>query len=206
MLRPAITKLTLRRLWVFSVCHYSGKIVPLQWRHNEPDDVSNHQHQDCLRNRLIRRRSKKTSRLPVTGPLWGEFTGDRWIPRTKGRLGGKCFHLMTSSLYARDDIRYGCVSSRYVRHHHHLTLTSVSWFSSVKDTTAIRHNCLFSHACQIITICYNHPPFCLSSGIIICQSWLPLFHWGHRRNVSKPPRKLPPFSYLCIILFYTVII
>ena len=26
-----------------------------------------------------------------------EFTGDRWIPRTKGQLRGKCFHLMTSS-------------------------------------------------------------------------------------------------------------
>ena len=28
-----------------------------------------------------------------------EFTGDRWIPRTKGQLRGKCFHLMTSSCY-----------------------------------------------------------------------------------------------------------
>ena len=31
------------------------------------------------------------------GPLWGEFTGHRWIPRTKGQWSGKCFHLMTSS-------------------------------------------------------------------------------------------------------------
>ena len=33
-----------------------------------------------------------------------EFTADRWIPRTKGQLRGKCFHLMTSSwmeLYLR---------------------------------------------------------------------------------------------------------
>ena len=30
-------------------------------------------------------------------PLWGEFTGDRWIPRTKGQQRGKYFHLMTSS-------------------------------------------------------------------------------------------------------------
>ena len=28
--------------------------------------------------------------------VW-EFTGDRWIPRTKGQWRGKCFHLMTSS-------------------------------------------------------------------------------------------------------------
>ena len=30
-------------------------------------------------------------------PLCGEFTGDRWIPRTNGQWRGKCFHLMTSS-------------------------------------------------------------------------------------------------------------
>ena len=29
-------------------------------------------------------------------PLSGEFTGDRWIPRTNGQLRGKCFHLITS--------------------------------------------------------------------------------------------------------------
>ena len=44
---------------------------------------------------------KKTSKLRVTGPLCGEFTGDRWFPRTKGQLRGKCFHLMTSSWRAR---------------------------------------------------------------------------------------------------------
>ena len=27
----------------------------------------------------------------------GEFTGDLWIPRTKGQQRGRCFHLMTSS-------------------------------------------------------------------------------------------------------------
>ena len=29
--------------------------------------------------------------------LWGEFIGDRWIPRTKGEWRGKCFHVMMSS-------------------------------------------------------------------------------------------------------------
>ena len=57
----------------------------LQWRHNECDSVSNHQPQDCLLNRLFWRRSKKTSKLRVTGLLWWEFTGDRWIPRTNGQ-------------------------------------------------------------------------------------------------------------------------
>ena len=54
-------------------------IIPLQWCHNERDGVSNHQHHDCLLNRLFRHRSKKTSKLCVTGlcegnsPVTGEF-------------------------------------------------------------------------------------------------------------------------------------
>ena len=39
----------------------------LRWRHDGPDGVSNHQPPDCLLNRLLRRRSKKTSKLRVTG-------------------------------------------------------------------------------------------------------------------------------------------
>ena len=39
----------------------------LQWRHNGHDGVWNHQPQDCLLNRLFRRRSKKASKLRVTG-------------------------------------------------------------------------------------------------------------------------------------------
>ena len=34
---------------------------------------------------------------PRHWPLCGEFTGDRWIPRTKSHWRGICFHLMTSS-------------------------------------------------------------------------------------------------------------
>ena len=46
--------------------------MPLQWRHNEHDGVSNHQLHDCLLNRLFRRRSKKTSKLRVTGLCAGK--------------------------------------------------------------------------------------------------------------------------------------
>ena len=41
--------------------------IPLQWRHNGRGCVLNHQPQDCLLNRLLRRRSKKTSKLCVSG-------------------------------------------------------------------------------------------------------------------------------------------
>ena len=39
----------------------------LRWRHNDHDGVSNHQPHGCLFNRLFRRRSKKTSKIRVTG-------------------------------------------------------------------------------------------------------------------------------------------
>ena len=42
-------------------------VTPLQWRHNDHDGISNHQPHGCLLNRLIRRRSKKTSKLRITG-------------------------------------------------------------------------------------------------------------------------------------------
>ena len=45
----------------------TSRYLPLHWRHNDHDGVSNHQPHDCLLNRLFRRRSKKTSKLRVTG-------------------------------------------------------------------------------------------------------------------------------------------
>ena len=55
----------------------------LQWRHNERDGVSNHQHHCSLLTRLFGRRSKKTSKLRVTGlyegnsPVTCEFPAQR---------------------------------------------------------------------------------------------------------------------------------
>ena len=57
--------------------------MPWQWRHNERDGVSNHQCLHCLLNHLFRRRSKKTSKLRVTGlcegnpPVTGGFPSQR---------------------------------------------------------------------------------------------------------------------------------
>ena len=68
-------------------------MTALQRRHNDHDGVSIHQSHDCILNRLFRCRSKKTSRLRVTGLCAGISP----VPRTMGQLLGKCFHLMTSS-------------------------------------------------------------------------------------------------------------
>ena len=40
---------------------------------------------------------KENIKAPRHWPLCGEFTGDRWIPRTNGQLRGKWFHLRTPS-------------------------------------------------------------------------------------------------------------
>ena len=70
---------------------------PLQWRHNERDGISNHQPNDCLLNCLFKAQIKENIKAPRHWPLYAEFTDNRWIPRTKGQLCEKCFHLMTSS-------------------------------------------------------------------------------------------------------------
>ena len=66
--------------WAGQVENWPGQVeFSLQWRHNGHNSVSNHQPYECLLNRLFRRRSKKTSKLRVTGlcarnsPGTGEF-------------------------------------------------------------------------------------------------------------------------------------
>ena len=64
-------------VWVtenrFIYCEYI--IRTLRWRQNGRDSVSNHQPHDCLFNRLFRRRSRKTSKLRVTGLCVGKSPG-----------------------------------------------------------------------------------------------------------------------------------
>ena len=48
--------------------------------HNGRDSVSNHQSHNCLLNRLFRRRSKKTSKLRVTGLCAGKSPGTGEFP------------------------------------------------------------------------------------------------------------------------------
>ena len=62
----------------------------LHWRHNDHDGVSNHQPHDCLRNRLFWRRSKKTSKLHVTGLCVGNSPGPVNSPH-KGPVTRKMF-------------------------------------------------------------------------------------------------------------------
>ena len=55
-------------------------MITLQWRHN---GVSNHQPHDCLLNRLFGHRSKKTSKLRVTGLRNGNSSVTGEFPRQR---------------------------------------------------------------------------------------------------------------------------
>ena len=67
-------------IWCHTSCLHTNS---LEWHHNGRDGVSNHQPSQCLLNHLFRRRSKKTSKLRVTGlcagnsPVTGEFPAQR---------------------------------------------------------------------------------------------------------------------------------
>ena len=85
----------------------------LQWRHNGRDGLSNHQPHDCLLNRLFWHRSKKISKLRVTGlcarnsPVTGEFPAQRtsnaenvsiwWRHHSRHGGGGICHVLYTDT-------------------------------------------------------------------------------------------------------------
>ena len=56
------------------------KLPPLWWRNHGRDGVSNHKPHHCLLNRLFRRRSKKTSKLRVTGLCAGNWPGTGEFP------------------------------------------------------------------------------------------------------------------------------
>ena len=75
------------RAYFLCVLHVN---ITLHWRHNDQDDVSNHHPHGCLLNRLFRRRSKKTSKLRVTGLCAGNSPGSVNSPH-KGPVTRKIF-------------------------------------------------------------------------------------------------------------------
>ena len=69
------------------------------WRHNDHDCVSNHQITSLavvystVYSDVDQRKHQSSASLAI---VWG-IRRDGWIPRTKGQLRGKWFHLMSSS-------------------------------------------------------------------------------------------------------------
>ena len=71
----------LHGVWSYEIEVDQHVSITSQWRHNGRDSVSNHQPHGCLLIRLFRRRSKKTSKLCVTGLCAGNSPGPVNSPR-----------------------------------------------------------------------------------------------------------------------------
>ena len=92
---------------------------------------------------FIQTQIKENIKAPRHWPSCGEFTGDRWIPRTNGQVRGKCLHLMTSSWHllfccptlpvCRDVEEPSCVSTFLIYFQHSINLY-YKW--SHKDTVS----------------------------------------------------------------------
>ena len=103
----------------------------LHWRHNEHDGVSNHQTHGYLLNRLFRRRSKKTSKLRVTGLCAGNSPGPLTSPH-KGPVTRKMFpfdDVIMSRLDVYPQTIYLMPFAHVIR-----TLRNLQWTSSMPSS------------------------------------------------------------------------
>ena len=165
------------------VCHRSKKgaflrkndsttiaAIALRWRHNERDGVSNHRCLDGIFKPLFRPRSKKTSKLHVTGLCEGnpaatcefpsqrarnaETSGDLWIPLTKDQKRGKCFHLMTSSWYNV----FGFIAVDFICLHYFIVL----------KMDIYGNNFVYLHVCWFTCMCV-HEHLSTYIGVYACM-------------------------------------
>ena len=81
----------------------SFSYTTFQWRHNERDSVSNHQSLGCLLSCLFRRRSKKTSKLRVTGRCAGNSP---WTDEFPAQMANKAENV---SIWWRHHDIYACM-------------------------------------------------------------------------------------------------
>ena len=124
---------------------YSG--CPLQWRHNDHDGVSNYQPHGCLLNRSFRRKSKKTSKLRVTGLCAGNSPGPVNSPH-KGPVTRNMFPFDDVILYIWD-LRafvghFGVSSFRYFQYPYLPIILISHLLKNIIIHPMVDVNCLFS--------------------------------------------------------------
>ena len=104
----------------------------LQWPLNGRDGVSNHQHHHCLPNLLLRRRSKKTSKLRVTGLgaenslVTGEFPAHMSSHAEDASLPLDDVIMWPPTTTRRQKaVAYVCEFLRAINYTHHVKLTDI---------------------------------------------------------------------------------
>ena len=187
----------------------------------------NHQHLNCLPNRLFRRTTEKNIKAPRYWPLWGEFTGGRSIPLTK--VTQKCLRLTLSSEQNRTSLspiiigysdhtdpifdRQKTVGIKFVRFEcfrqftmlwrdwYHVTTLEISAMGFVYYSY-VEMNAMLSQITGVSMACSTVFRRRLKKN----QSSASLsFVWGiHRSPVNSPhegpvTRKMFPFDYVIIL-------
>ena len=126
----------------------------LPWRHNGHDSVSNHQPHGCLLNRLFRRRSKKTSKLRVTGLCVGNSPGPVNSPH-KGPVTRKMFPF--DDVITLLTILRAVLKSRLSTWYNHRPLCTSQWHQSVSNHW--QYDYLFNSLLRLTT--KNIPKLCI---------------------------------------------
>ena len=120
----------------------SNRIVALQWRHNGCDVVYNHQPHHCFLNRLFRRRSKKTSKLRVTGLCAGTYTRGSFniflIDRMRFRI-GRIRGIIATPIELPLNVLYDDFSTCSWSNVFHCTQFDIHWINYVRLQLLVHH-------------------------------------------------------------------
>ena len=103
---------------------------------------------------------------------------DRWIPRTKGQLRGKCFHLMTSSWY-----RYGPGCRQWLYNCYHISSTILNNIYTPRFNE-VERGVYWYHLVRL-SVCGQNRVRSVSSTILIGSiSYLHILSSNFRRYVA----------------------
>ena len=127
----------------------------LQWRHNGPDSVSNHQPHHCLLNRFFGRRSKKTSQLCVTGLCAGNSPGTGEFPAQKAGNAENVSIWWRHHVFSQRAMYTDSVSMLWRHHAPNVALIIIS---------SLLFNAVWSYA-------YQQNNICKQKTTLLCYQW-----------------------------------
>ena len=112
--------------------------------------------------------------------VWG-IHRDRWIPRTKGQLRGKCFHLMTSSCNGQ-----GPVSLRFF--HHNSNSMEISFHFHLDSNTVIATKlCTWHDSCAVVACAKICCDLMASSRVMARRCFHRIWFAGKKPLVKRDP-------------------
>ena len=126
---------------------------------------------------------QRKHKAPRRWPLWGELTGDRWIPRSKGQQRGKWFHLMTSSWYCThfsSQTTFSCQLLNY-------------WKKVLVYLESTMKTLVFDILIFWKWLVTNHKEYCYFNTTLTCKKW----------NVQCPILKIHNRMHRNVTFFYT---